>query len=124
MAAKGRDNFRGCNSLSHVPLGVLRDVYEQSGHRGEQGLLAYGSRFKKLTRFEGLNSRGARLDCGFEFVKELISRRISFHLLLQRFHLLLVELASFGIRQQTIETARDVLNMKGYRLYSCGACVQ
>ena len=110
----GQKYFRGRDGLSHVALGVFRDMHEKSRHRGGQIFSPDRASFLqgRIVCAQVSNAVGAQLERDSKFFKKRVGRNFRAAFVLQRRELLLVQRTPFRIGEQAIHTAGNMTQLK------------
>ncbi len=107
------NHLRGCNRLPHVPLGVLRGVYQQSCQRCRQAFASDSHRRVRRPAHDRIQAPARLLDALFQFVKNGLPIPAPVHLAGQRRQLLRAQRSSLRIAAKTIQATGDVPQLKG-----------
>jgi hypothetical protein len=103
-----------------MALRMIRYVDKQSSHSRWQPFFPYGSSLFQIRICQLPNPPCPIHQRRTQFRKRLLARYARIEFRPQKSHLLLAQASSFGVRQQPIQTARQMPNVKGNRRRSRG----
>jgi hypothetical protein len=110
----GQEYFRGGDGLTHVALGMFRDVHEQSRNRGGQMFSADRASFLqgRVGRAELSNALGGQREGLGKFLEERVGGNFPAAFALQGRELLLIQRPAFGIGEQAVHAACNMTELE------------